>query len=216
MKKMDYKKMKVDALAGKENFVDQLMTLKEQELYAHKILDYLKKCITEVSRKKDDGVDVSKEEIYSLRRLVVGSEVFIQDCQCSIQELEMMRKLSETMDSNKLEKVSFSEKRVIRSSVEDLKKICSRKVLDKKRELEQIRIDSNPSVNVSKILLEEGNLIEAYVNYCIDAKSQGTINDGFDYIEKKFDKLIAAQKGYDEQIKLSGGKILKEEFNFKK
>lgn len=216
MGKVDYKKIKVEALSGKADFDAQLKTVKEQELYAHKILDYLEKNIAEILRKRDDGASFSKEEVYSLRKLAVGAEMLINHCEVSIKRLEMMEKLSKTVNDESVEKVSFSEKRVIYSSVKDLEKICSKKILNAKNQLAQTRVDYNAEVDVSEIMEAEENLVAAYVNYCINSNSQGTVKDGFGFVEKNFDKLIDAQQGYDEQIKLSGGKILKEEFNFKK
>lgn len=216
MKKVDYKKIKREALGDKKKLDEELETIKERALYAHKVLDRLKKDLDEASKRLSVDPEKSRQQIYSLRKLIVGAETFIMDCENTICELEAMKKIAGSMDTEKIEKVSFFEKKTIYSSVKSLNQICTNKRLNKMSELKEIRVDYNAEVDPFEIMREEGNLIEAYVDYCIGLNSRGDLKAGFSLIEGNFEKLMGAQKGYDEQIKLSGGKILKEEFNFKK
>lgn len=212
MKKEDYKNIKLDVIDSRRKLDKELKDIDEKLLYAQKIATELKERYKElaVPGKGGESTDL---EIRSIKRLLIGVEEFSLRCELKSQELKMKQELVKSMNVDKIEKVSFAEKRVISSSIKNLKKICDTRTERKRDDINATFY--NQGASVFEIMAQEANLVKAYVDYCIDSNGRGTVESGFSFVEKNFDKLLSAQRGYDKQIQVSN-KILKEEANFRR
>ena len=209
MSKKEYKEVKGNLKSKVKSYKERLKVLGEKELYATKIKEVLENEIQEIRNNYKEELDKSK--LFGARRLFVGVQELIERCKIERKIIEKNRKLSENLNLVNSNKVSFLEGRKIRANAKDLKKIVEMGK-EKTRGLDNC---NSALGNIFDYVEQEIKLIESYMSYVLYGRQDETIPQKLDAIGKDLSKLLNAQKEYEEQVKLTGGKILVESKAFK-
>ena len=210
MGKKEYNDVKNNIKNNVGSYEERLKVLGEKELYATKVVRVLEHELQKVNEKYV-ARQISAIELLGVRRLLLGAQELVERCKIEKNIIEKNKELSKSLDLDNTSRVSLLESRKIRANIKDLKKIVDMGI----KKTKNLENRDRYLGNVFDYIDQEAKLIESYIDYCLKSEKSETVSEKLDIIEKKIADLFSAQKDYEVQAELTGGKILVKKEGFK-